>query len=94
MGPLKYELVSLEQARKVFKESLPEEALYRLLSCNSFNHDSMVAYLVGMHYDHFHHGKESFENKILFCLNPNIASGVGRGVCLVGDSYVYCLLDW
>ena len=54
----------------------------------------MVAYLVGIHCDHFCCGKEHVENKILFCLNPNIGSGVGRGGCLVGNSYVYCLLDW
>jgi len=94
-GPLKFELVSLEHARKVFNSSPPEEAMYGFLCCfNSFNHYSMVAYPVGMHCDHFRHRKESLENKILFCLNPNIGSGVGRGGCLVGSSYVYCLLDW
>ena len=94
-GPLKYEVVSLKQARKVFKESHPEEAMYRFLTCfNSFNHYSMVAYPVGMNCDHFHHKKESLENKILFCLNPNIASGVGRDGCIVANSHVYCLLDW
>ena len=94
-GPLKYEIESLEQARKVFKESPPEVAMHKFLSCfNSFNHYSMVAYPVWMHCDHFQQRKESLENKILFCLNPNIAKGVGRGGCLVGNSYVYCLLDW
>jgi hypothetical protein len=95
MGPLKYELASLEQARNVFKESDPGVAMYMFLRCfNSFNHYSMVAYPVGMHYDYFHRGKESLENKILFCLNPNFARGFGRGGCLVGSSYVYGLLDW
>ena len=88
LGPLKYEIVSLEQARKVFKESPPEEAMFMFLSCfNSFNHYSMVAYPAGMHCDHFHRRKESLENKMLFCLNPNFAKGVGRGGCLVGNSY-------
>ena len=95
MGPLKHELVSLEQARNVFKQSDPCVALHRFLSCfNSFNHYSMVAYPVGMHFDHFHRGKESLENKTLFCLNRSIARGYGRGGCLVGRSYVYGLLDW
>jgi hypothetical protein len=97
MGPLQYELVSLEKSRKVFKQSDPDVALYMFLSCfNSFNHYSMVAYPVGMHCDHFHKRKESLENKILFCLNPNTnnARGFGRGGCLVGNSYVFCLLDW
>ena len=59
-GPLKYELVSLEQARKVFKEPPPEKDMYRFLSCfNSFNHYFMVAYPVGMHCGHFCHGRES-----------------------------------
>ena len=40
------------------------------------------------------HGKESLENKVLFCLNPNFGKSVGRGGCLVGRSYVYALLDW
>ena len=94
-GPLKFELVSLEHARRVFNNSPPEKAMYRFLCCfNSFNHYSMVAYPVGMHCDHFHDGKERLENKILFCLNPSIGSGVGRGGCLVGSSYVYCLLHW
>jgi len=95
MGPLKYELVSLEQARNVFEQSDPGVALHMFLShFNSFNHYSMVAYPIGMHCDHSHQRKESLENKILFCLNPNFARGFGRGGCLVGNSYVYCLLDW
>jgi hypothetical protein len=94
-GPLKFELASLESARTVFKNSHPDEAMYNFLcSFNSFNHYSMVAYPVGMHYDHFRHGKESLENKMLFCLKPNFGGGVGRGGCLVGTSYVYGLLDW
>ena len=36
-GPLKFELVSLEHARKVFNNSPPEEAMYCFLCCfNSF----------------------------------------------------------
>ena len=94
-GLLKFELASLESARKVFNKSHRDEAMYSFLCCfNSFNHYSMVAYPVGMHCDHFRHGKESLENKMLFCLKPNVGSSVGRGGCLVGSSYVYCLLDW
>ena len=69
MGPLKSELVSLEHARKVFNNSHPEEAMYHFLCCfNSFNHYSMVAYQVGMHCDHFRHGKESLETNALTIL--------------------------
>ena len=54
----------------------------------------MVANPMGMYFDNFRHGKESLENKILFCLNPNLGHGVGRGGCLVGKTYVYGLFDW
>ena len=48
----------------------------------------MVAYPV-----HFKHNKESLENKILLCLT-NRTQSVCRGGCLVGDNFVYGLLDW
>ena len=77
-GPLTYENESLSVARDEFKESPREEAMYRFLSkFNTFNHYSMAAYPVGAHYDHFKHGKESLENKILFCLNPNFGKSIG-----------------
>ena len=94
-GPLQFENVSLEEARKKYLQANGEEAMFRFLETfNSFNHYSMVAYPVGLHKDHFKHGKESLENKVLFCLNPNFGKSVGRGGCLVGRSYVYALLDW
>jgi hypothetical protein len=66
--PLKYDLISLEMARKVHKESPAGEAMHWFICCfNSFNHYSMVAYPVGMHCNHFRHGKESLEN-IFFVL--------------------------
>ena len=65
-----------------------------LTTFNSFNHYSMVVYPVGIHQDYFKRGKESLENKILFCLNPNFDHSIGRGGCIVGQSFVYALLDW
>jgi hypothetical protein len=94
-GPLQFENVSLEEARKKYLQANGEEVMFPFLETfNSFNHYSMVAYPVGLHKDHFKHGKESLENKVLFCLNPNFGKSVGRGGCLVGRSYVYALLDW
>lgn len=71
-GPLKFENRSLVQAKKEYSISNKEEAMLQFLSTfNSFKHYSMVAYPVGLHQDHFKHGKESLENKIVFCFNPN-----------------------
>ena len=94
-GPLQFENDSLAKARKEYRSANQEKAMFCFLDkFNSFNHYSMVAYPVGLHKDHFKHGKESLENKILFCLNPNFGESIGRGGCLVGCSYVYALLDW
>ncbi len=94
-GPLLFENESLEKARKEYRSADQETAMFCFLEkFNGFNHYSMVAYPVGLHKDHFKHGKESLENKILFCLNPNFGESIGRGGCLVGRCYVYALLDW
>jgi hypothetical protein len=94
-GPLQFENDSLAKARKEYRMANQEKAMFCFLDTfNSFNHYSMVAYPVGLHKDHFKHGKESLENKLLFCLNPNFGKSTGRGGCLVGRSYVYALLDW
>ena len=94
-GPLEFENKSLERARHVYKTSGHEEAMVCFLNTiKSFNHYSMMAYPVGIHQDYFKHGKESLENKILLCLNPNVHHSIGRGGCIVGRSFVYALLDW
>ena len=91
-GPLLFENESLAKAQKEYRSADQETALFCFLEkFNSFNHYSMVAYPVGLHKDHFKHGKESLENKILFCLNPNFGKSTGRGGCLVGRSYVQFL---
>lgn len=43
---------------------------------------NMVVYSICMHCDHFKGGKESLENKLLFCMNPKSIT-VGRGGWLV-----------
>jgi hypothetical protein len=84
----------LAKARKEYGLANREEAMFCFLDTfNTFKHYSMVAYPVGLHKDHFKHGKESLENKLLFSLNPNFGKSTGRGGCLVGRSYVYALLD-
>ena len=68
----KFESRSLERAREEFKKSSQENAMFCFLTTfNSFNHDSMVAYPVGIHQDYFKPGKESLRNKILFCKTGN-----------------------
>lgn len=61
-GPLIFENESLLIAWDEFMKLPKEEAMYRFLSkFNSCNHYSMVAYPVGIPYDHCKHGKESLE---------------------------------
>ncbi len=62
-GPLLFENESLAKAQKEYRSADQETALFCFLEkFNSFNHYSMVAYPVGLHKDHFKHGKESLEN--------------------------------
>lgn len=94
-GPLRYERISLEEARKAYTSAPKNEAMFQFISkFNSFNNYSMVAYPVGMHCDHFKHRKESLENKILFCISPSKMNEFGRGGCIVANNFVYGLLDW
>ncbi len=93
-GPLRYECAALEEARRTYSVSHKEEAMFNFVSkFNSFNHFSMVAYPVGMHFDYFRKGKESVENKMLLCTQQRNCT-VGRGGCITGTNYVYALLDW
>lgn len=93
-GPLQYEYSSLLKAREAYEKAPEGNKMFHFLSkFNSFNKFSMVAYPVGMHYDYFKEGKESLENRILFCTKPK-KNSVGRGGSIVGSYYVYALLDW
>ena len=85
-GPLEFENRSLERVWEKFKTSSQEVAIiYFITTFNSFNHYSIVAYPVGIHQDYFKHRKESLENKILLCFNPNFDHSIDsllRGVSL------------
>lgn len=88
---IRTELESIKYARQVFGIKGSYSAFCRaFLTCNSV---SLVAYPVGQHNDHFNKNGESLENKILFCL-PSSDGNHGRGGALVGDKYVFALLDW
>jgi hypothetical protein len=56
----------------------------------------MVCHPVGMHYDHFRDGDESLENKILMSVDIDSVSHkrLGHGGSVMGNKYVYALLDW
>lgn len=54
----------------------------------------MIAYPVGMHNDHFHDGLESLENKLSIILYEVTTQISGEGGTIVGNMYVYALLDW
>ena len=53
----------------------------------------MVAYPIGMQEDNFRAG-ESLENKILFTLPTPTCGSIGYGGSVVGNRFVYALLDW
>ena len=59
----------------------------------SVNSMTLVAHSVGQHYDYFHKGAESLENKILFVV-PSIKHCLGRGGSFIGRQFVFALLDW
>ena len=60
---------------------------------NKLNSYSMVAYPIGMQEDNFRAG-ESLENKILFTLPTPTCGSIGYGGSVVGNRFVYALLDW
>ena len=93
-GPLSFELSNLVSARQSLSSSPPDQKIARLIiEFNAFNKYSMVCYPVGMHYDHFHHNKESIENKLLLCC-PCQRGSHGQDGSISGNMFVYALLDW
>ena len=54
----------------------------------------MVGYPSGYHFDHYYNiDSEYIENKILFSIRI-IQKSIGRGGHILGNMYVYALLDW
>lgn len=91
-GPIENEMMNIEYARRVFQLT---GGSYRAF-CKahmSVNSMTLVAHPVGQHFDYFHKGGESLENKILFVV-PSIKNSLGRGGSFIGRQFVFALLDW
>ena len=95
IGPLKCELIKIQKARDVYDNKPKETRMHHLIiTFNSFNNFSMVGYASGFHYDHYYNQESEYiENKILFSI-PSINNSIGRGGHILGNMYVYALLDW
>ena len=94
-GPLECELIKIERAREVYNNHPEETRMHHLIiTFNSFNNFSMVGYPSGYHFDHYYNiDSEYIENKILFSIQI-IQKSMGRGGHILGNMYVYALLDW
>ena len=94
-GPLKCELIKIRKARDVYNNKPEETRMHHLIiTFNSFNNFSMVGYPSGYHFDHYYNlESEYIENKILFSIS-SIRNSIGRGGHILGNMYVYALLDW
>jgi hypothetical protein len=100
-GVLDCESRKLKECRKIFNNcDQPVHAKF-LAFFDAFNKShsySMVCHPVGIHNDHFKDGDESLENKILLSIDndpgPGNAKLLGRGGYVMGNHFVYALLDW
>lgn len=99
-GVLSCESRKINKARMAYKScslaSSHEKYFAFLDAFNSLHSYSMVCYPVGIHNDHFKHGDESLENKILMSVSNDYGNcqGLGRGGCVLSRRFVYALLDW
>jgi hypothetical protein len=100
-GVLDCESSKLNESRKIFKKCdlpLPEKYLAFFNAFNKSHSYSMVCHPVGIHNDHFKEGDESLENKILLSIANDPGPGnpklLGRGGHVIGNTFVYALLDW
>ena len=92
IGPISHELRNIQYARGIFKATNGNYFSF----CKAFisvNSMSLVTHPVGLHNDFFSKKGESLENKICFVV-PSIKTSVGRGGSLIGNQFVYALLDW
>ena len=94
VGPIEHEMKNIDIARQKYSSSSKSKRMHNfIVAFNHLNRYSMVAYPVGMHEDHFTNG-ECLENKILFTLPRPRNGSLGRGGSLLGDRFVFALLDW
>ena len=96
-GVIDCETRKMKQCRNIYKDT--DKSFHAFLaSFNSYHSFSMVCYPVGIHNDHFKHGDDSLENKILLSIESDPSydegKGMGRGGCVMGTHFVYALLDW
>ena len=93
-GPIRCEMKKILKVRGSY-ESTEENKMHTLVhGFNQQNKFSMVAYAVGAHNDHYINKEEEYiENKALFATKMRKGS-IGRGGSIVGDKYVYAILDW
>ncbi len=100
-GVLDCESRKLNKSCKIFNDcDLPLHEKY-LAFFDTFNKSrsySMVCHPVGIHNDHFKEGDESLENKILLSIvndpGPGNPKLLGRGGHVMGNTFVYALMDW
>ena len=101
-GVIDCELRKIAKSREIYNtcdKPMEEKYMAFLDAFNNLHSYSMVCYPVGMHNDTFKDGDESLENKILMSIietDPGLegSKGPGRGGCLLGNYFVYALLDW
>ena len=100
-GVLVCESRKLNESCKIFKKCdlpLPEKYLAFINAFNKSHSYSMVCHPVGIHNDHFKEGDECLENKILLSITndpgPENHKLLGRGGHVLGNAFVYALLDW
>jgi hypothetical protein len=99
-GVLSCESRKINEARIAYNNcsltSFHDKYIAFLDAFNSLHSYSMVCYPVGIHNDHFKHGDESLENKILMSVSNDYGNcqGLGRGGCILSTRFVYALLDW
>ena len=94
-GPIQHEYNKILESRKKYDASPQKDKMHHFITAFTRLHKfSMVAYPVGMHDDHFRLDDESLENKILFTIPSFQKDFYGRGGSVVGDRFVFALLDW
>ena len=94
-GPIQHKYNKILASRKKYDASPQKDKMHHFFTAFTCLYKfSMVAYPVGMHDDHFRLDDESLGNKILFTIPSFQKDFYGRGGSVVGDRFVFALLDW